>query len=69
MKVSLYVDGSLAGTPATATILPKDLGKTNQNFVGRSQWADPYLTGSVDELRIYNRALTAGEVDYLAGDR
>ncbi len=69
MNVSLYVDGRLAGTSGTVTLLPKDLGKTANNYVGRSQWPDPYLTGSVDELRIYNRVLSAGEVAYLAGDR
>jgi hypothetical protein len=28
-----------------------------------------YFLGSIDDFRIYNRALSAAEVRYLAGDR
>ncbi|NLZ04416.1 MAG: LamG domain-containing protein, partial [Phycisphaerae bacterium] len=31
--------------------------------------ADPYFAGSLDEFQIYTRALSVGEVRYLAGDR
>jgi uncharacterized protein len=34
--------------------------------VGRSQYADPYLDGAVDDLRVYSRALTATEIAGLA---
>jgi hypothetical protein len=70
MKMALYVDGNLAQGDVATTVLPKDLGSTTQNWIGRSMWsADPYLNGSVDDLKIFNRALTAGEIGYLAGDR
>ena len=50
------------------TVLPSDLGVTTQNFIGRSQFAaDAYYTGSVDEVRIYNRALSRPEVLFLIG--
>jgi hypothetical protein len=68
MTLRLYLDGALAGS-GTTTLLPKDLGVTTQNWLGRSQWPDPYLAGSLDDVRIYNRALSEGEVRYLAGDR
>jgi hypothetical protein len=69
MTISLYVDGTLEGTAAT-TKLPKDLGATTNNWLGRSQWSgDAYLSGALDDFRIYNRTLTDGEVRYLAGDR
>ncbi len=69
MSLTLYLDGTVVGTAAT-TLLPRDLGETNQNWLGRSQWAaDAYFTGSLDEFRIFNRALSAAEVRYLAGDR
>ncbi len=69
MTVALYVDGTLIGSAAT-TKLPTDLGATTQNWLGRSMFStDPYLDGMLDEVRIYNRALTAGEIGYLAGDR
>jgi len=69
MRVRMYVDGTVVGS-TTVTVLPKDLGKTTQNWLGRSQFvADAYLTGSLDDFRIYNRALSEGELRYLAGDR
>jgi hypothetical protein len=69
MTIKLYLDGEQVASGATA-LLPKDLGVTTQNWLGRSQWtADAYLTGSLDEFRIFNRALSAAEVRYLAGDR
>jgi hypothetical protein len=68
-EMNLYLDGRVVDTETTAT-LPSALGNTTQNWIGRSQYtADPYFGGSFDEFRIYNRALTAGEIQYLAGDR
>jgi hypothetical protein len=69
----LYVDGAVAGGPSAGR-LPKDMtvqtGTAWQMWLGRSQYtADPYFNGSLDDLRVYNRALSAGEVGYLAGDR
>jgi len=67
--LQLYQDGLLVASGATA-VLPKDLGNTTQNWLGRSQFeADPYFGGALDDLRIYDRALSPGEVRYLAGDR
>ena len=66
---TLFVDGA-AGASNTMTVLPKDLGNTNQNWIGRSQFTgDAFLNSTVDDLRIYNVALTEGQVRYLAGDR
>ena len=43
---------------------------TTQNWIGRSQFtADAFFNGTVDDFRIYNVALTEGQVRYLAGDR
>ena len=69
MTLRLYQDGESIGSRPT-TVLPKDLGVTNQNWLGRSQWsADGLYQGLIDEFRIYNRALSDGEVRYVAGDR
>ncbi|MBN1363156.1 MAG: discoidin domain-containing protein [Sedimentisphaerales bacterium] len=69
MNIDLYLDGLVVGSNTT-TMLPSGLGNTTQNWLGRSQWADDsYYAGSIDEFRIYNRALTSAEVQYLAGDR
>ncbi len=69
MTVAIYVDGEVAGSGATTT-LPPALGATTQNWLARSQYAaDGYFAGSLDDFVIYSRALSAGEVRYLAGDR
>ena len=46
---------------------PVALGDTTQNYIGRSQFNDPALNGSVDDFRIYDRALTPAEIGRLAG--
>ncbi|MBN1509362.1 MAG: discoidin domain-containing protein, partial [Sedimentisphaerales bacterium] len=59
MELRLYFDGALAGQAPTDT-LPSDIGETTQNWLGRSQYtADAYFDGSIDDFRIYNRALSA----------
>jgi hypothetical protein len=69
MNAKIYEDGMVVASGVT-TVLPKDLGKTTQNWLGRSQFtADAYLSGILDEFRIYSRALSAGEIRYLCGDR
>jgi hypothetical protein len=69
MTATLYLDGAAVSSSSVA-VLPKDLGVTNQNWIGRSQFtADAFFTGAVDDFRIYNRAMSAAEVRYLAGDR
>ena len=67
-EMSLYIDGTLAASGPTA-LLPRNLGNTTDNYIGQSAWTDPFLTGSVDEFRIYDRALSAPEIQYLLGDR
>ncbi|MBN1361859.1 MAG: hypothetical protein JW993_14780 [Sedimentisphaerales bacterium] len=68
-EMDMYVDGSLVASNTT-NVLPMNLGNTTQNWIGRSQYTgDPYFNGSVDDFRIYNRALTGPEVQYLVGDR
>jgi hypothetical protein len=69
MSMTLYLDGIAVATGTTAT-LPSDLGNTTQNYVGDSQYdADPLYQGRMDELVIYTRALSPGEISYLAGQR
>jgi len=62
----LYIDGAAVGTNSSMTLHPSNLGSTTQNYIGKSQWADPNLTGSVDDFRIYSRALSAAEIAGLA---
>ncbi len=58
----LYVDGRVAATKTAGQYTPSSLGDTTRNWLGRSQWPDPYFHGSLDDFRIYNRVLNAQEV-------
>jgi alpha-D-xyloside xylohydrolase len=58
----LYVNGSEVGRNSGMTLNPSSLGSTTQNWIGRSQFSDPYLPGLVDDFRIYNGTLSASEV-------
>lgn len=62
----MYVDGIEATRNTNMTLKPSSLGLTDRNYIGKSQFDDPYLNGAVDELIIYNRALTAQEIRSLS---
>jgi autotransporter-associated beta strand protein len=62
----LYVNGMPVGTNSAMTLTPSSLGNTTLNYIGKSQYNDPYLNGQVDEFRIYSRALNSAEVATLA---
>ena len=62
-QLRLYVNGVLSGTAARTAVVPS---ATGQLRVGRTQWdSDPardYTTGAVDEVKVYDRSLTASEI-------
>lgn len=58
----LYVNGVEVGRNAALTLTPMSLGATSQNWIGRSQYPDPYFNGRVDDFRIYSNALAASDV-------
>jgi hypothetical protein len=62
----LYVNGAQVAT-ATIAANPADMGVTVNNWLGRSQWPDPYLDGRLDEVAISCRAYSAQEIAGLAG--
>jgi endoglucanase len=59
---TLYLDGEEVGRKAPITLTPDALGKTTQNYLGKSQFPDPYLAGKIDDFRIYAGALSPGEI-------
>jgi hypothetical protein len=64
---TLYVNGVAVATNTGMTIHPTNLGATNHDYLGKSQYgADPNLQGSIDDFRLYNRALPAAQVAELA---
>ena len=67
-KTSIYVDGVEVASSTGITIKPSDI-RPAMNYIGRSQFnADPYLTGYIDDVRIYNYALDAAEVKAVMDD-
>jgi hypothetical protein len=64
---TLYVNGAQVGQNTSMPLNPSNLGNTNQNWLGRSQYSgDSYLDGQIDDFRIYNRALSGSEVQNLS---
>jgi hypothetical protein len=57
----LYVNGVPVGTN-TITLKPSSLGSTANNYLGKSQYPDPYLNGAIDEFRIYSVGLSPAEI-------
>jgi galactose oxidase len=63
----LYLGGAQVAENTNVAWNPADLGATSNNWLGRSQYAvDPYLHGSLDDVRISCRAFSADEISALA---
>ena len=62
----LYLNGAEVGVNTGMTLTPSSLGSTTRNYLGKSQWSDPYLDASLDDFRIYSRAMNAGEISLFA---
>ncbi|TWT75708.1 Laminin G domain protein [Posidoniimonas polymericola] len=60
----LYVNGAVADAD-TVTLNPSSFAPAF-NYIGESQWPDPLFNGRIDDFRIYNYALSGGEVGALA---
>jgi hypothetical protein len=61
-----YLDGVEKYRMTNMTLTPNDINAT-QNWLGRSAYpADPYLTATIDEFRLYSGGLTPAQVAQLA---
>ncbi len=61
-NMHLYLDGKVAASTEGWYVL-RDLGTTTNNWLGRSQYmSDAYFSGSMDDFRIYNTALTGSQI-------
>ena len=58
----LYLNGVAVGTNNAMTLNPSSLGSTANNYIGKSQWPDPYLNGLMSEFRIYGVVLSPSEI-------
>jgi hypothetical protein len=62
---TLWVDGQAVATNPNLTLSPSSLGNTTNNWIGRSQYADPLLQATVDDFNIFDRALSEAEIQSL----
>ncbi|HZR16120.1 MAG TPA: LamG-like jellyroll fold domain-containing protein [Verrucomicrobiae bacterium] len=60
---ALYDNGVQVAFRTGFNITPQTVGHTFNDYIGRSQYADPYYNGSIDEFRIYNNALSPAQVE------
>jgi fibronectin type 3 domain-containing protein len=63
---TLYINGVAVGANNAMTFKPSGMGSTTQNYLGKSQYPDPYFNGGLDDFRIYSSALSASEIGILA---
>ena len=63
---NMYVNGTSVSSTTAMTIHPADLGSTTHNYLGKSQFGDAGFQGSIDDFRIFSRALTAAQVSALS---
>lgn len=63
----MYRDGEKVAEAVFDT-LPKDLGATTQNWIGRSPYADALMQGYVEDFRVYNYAISDKEAKALADE-
>ena len=63
---TMYIDGVAVATNRAMTLHMSDIGATSNNWLGRSQFsADPFFNGSLDDFRVYKRALSQQEITAL----
>jgi uncharacterized protein YjdB len=56
--VRLYLNGVQVATATNVNFSPSDLGFTYNNFLGLDQYNDAIFNGTIDEMRIWNGAVT-----------
>ncbi len=66
---TFYINGKAVGSTEALTYDWSKLGKLQNYYLGKSQFdADPYYSGMIDDLYVFDRALTKSEIIELAGD-
>lgn len=60
----LYLNGVLRAVDSTITLTPADV-QPALNYLGKSQYSDPYFDGALDDVTLFPRILSAAEIDAL----
>jgi hypothetical protein len=58
--LTLYLDGRMVGSPANRILTPT--GSLYDLWIGHGANYPGYFNGSIDEVRVYNRALSSAEI-------
>ena len=59
---TMYVDGQQVAQTTGHTYTPSSVGATNNNWLGKSQYPDPYFNGMLDEVRFWSTARTLSQI-------
>lgn len=62
-NMKLYVDGALLSENENIGITTSAMGTGIISYLGKSFYNDPYFKGSFDNFKVYNRALSAQEIE------
>ena len=62
---SFYLDGVVNGSGSMSTLI-RDIDPNPYLYIGARGDGDEFFTGAIDDVRIYNRALSESEVQALA---
>lgn len=65
--MTLYKNGQPVGDAFDISGSPADFLQPTNNYIGKSQYADPTFNGRIDDFRVYADALTGSEVWNLWG--
>jgi arabinan endo-1,5-alpha-L-arabinosidase len=60
-RAIIYTNGVAVVTNANADLVPANLNATN-NYLGKSQWPDPYFNGQLSSVRIFSSALSPAAI-------
>jgi hypothetical protein len=65
--VTFYINGQKSSSHTTTLAMPNLAGRTPSIFVGNNESANSSLVGQLDEVYLYNRALSPVEIKELYG--
>lgn len=61
-RLKLYVNNQNVGTFSGAGSVPTTVDNQNYSFIVGKYYGSTYCNGSMDDIRVYNRALTTAEI-------
>ena len=61
-NMKLYIDGLLVSENTNTGITTSNFGAGVISYLGKSFYDDPYFSGSFDNIKVYNRALSEEEI-------